>query len=505
MTKTRYTRRDWLIAGALCLLALAAALAHLTTGLPHWGDDHSAYIAEAISIVDGRFGEQNALNAFMHPSALPEEARGQDLVYVWGYPLLLAPVYRAVGFDRVDYSTIICYKIPSALCLGLMAGVLYLFFRRRFGAWASAALALILYAQDELYLGVNMLYPDVPFMFFCALLMLLMEIFLAHVRERGWSVLCGALYGAALWYTREVRLNGAAVGFAMLLGHALALLTGRIKWNRREWWRHLLPYALALALTLVTERLWLSPATGNLSDVGRAPLRAIWRNVVGTAQCLFEFADSLSGARLILPGALLAVCAVIGMATGGFRENFHLTALLIGTIAVVCLMPYFQGMRYLYCVEPLLLLYAGLGIRWLWRRFPAGKKRAVRLAATALAAALMLLSLTYTALGAARAFAQRDARDYTDVYSVDAVDMYRYIQENLPEDTVIAFNKPRALYLNTGRVCFRETVNGHVITEGDYFLHFKPSLNSEDVMARSAALLTPAYENEYFVLFRVEK
>lgn len=35
-----------------------------------WGDDFAAYISEGIAIAEGRFGQQVAMNSFMH-SSLP--------------------------------------------------------------------------------------------------------------------------------------------------------------------------------------------------------------------------------------------------------------------------------------------------------------------------------------------------------------------------------------------------------------------------------------------------
>ena len=58
--------------------------------------------------------------------------------------------------------------------------------------------------------------------------------------------------------------------------------------------------------------------------------------------------------------------------------------------------------------------------------------------------------------------------------------MYRFIQEELLEDAVIAFGKPRALYLNTGRTSFKVGVNGHETGEADYYLRHS-ALGFEDV------------------------
>ena len=97
------------------------------------GDDHSAYILQGMAIAEGRFDEQTELNYYMHPSYMPDEAQDGKLVYVWGYSLILALVYKLVGYDRVAFTSLIWYKLPSVLAMAGTALVLYLFLRRRFG------------------------------------------------------------------------------------------------------------------------------------------------------------------------------------------------------------------------------------------------------------------------------------------------------------------------------------------------------------------------------------
>lgn len=163
----------------------------------YWGDDSSAYISEGISIADGYFDEQVKLNVLMHPTLLPAEAMNGSLVYVWGYPLLLALVYSFVGFDRVGFTSIIYYKLPAAIALALMAGVMYLFLRRRMGRALSFTLSLLFCSCYELRVSINSLYSDVVFLFFAVLSLYLVEVFLDAHSKRS-SIKAALIFGVLL-------------------------------------------------------------------------------------------------------------------------------------------------------------------------------------------------------------------------------------------------------------------------------------------------------------------
>ena len=94
-----------------------------------------------------------------------------------------------------------------------------------------------------------------------------------------------------------------------------------------------------------------------------------------------------------------------------------------------------------------------------------------------------------------------------DVYSPKAVEMYNYIQVNVSENAVIAFGKPRALYLNTGRLAIRPGQNGHRISDADYYLEYLISHGEFDIEKSEAAATSKEriYENSLFRLYRVNK
>lgn len=149
----KYTKADKLVAAVLSAVMLALCLGSLDYGCT-WGDDSAAYISEGIAIARGDFREHVKLNPLLHPSVLGDNV-GDELVYVWGYPLLLSAVYLADGFDMDNYSNIIVYKLPSALFFAVMAVCFFLLLRRRFSLPASAFTACFFSAVRRCSLSLS--------------------------------------------------------------------------------------------------------------------------------------------------------------------------------------------------------------------------------------------------------------------------------------------------------------------------------------------------------------
>lgn len=490
----RYTRRDAVIAALLALVVLIAALGSLYPDCS-WGDDFAAYINEGIAIANGTFRDMARLNYIMHPSILPEGTDG-ELVYVWGYPLLLALVYAAVGYDTVNFSSIIYYKLPSVLCFAAFAAVLYLFLRRRFTVCPSVLLVAAYCGAPVFYDLINSVYSDVVYMFLCMLSLFATEIYFSRgIKKR---LIPGILMGALLWYTYEVRLNGLALLGVFLLCQAVTLIKSR-DFKREDIFIHLAPYLCFLLLKLVSERLLLLPPTlnsgdvtginlstsaanalyyiTNLADTVRASICcAIWSFVPypllsrlpqGFFDAVFDAARALSWLALAL--------SALGMVTDGIKRNLQLTVYAVGSAIGTCLLPYTQGLRYLFGVMPVLLLFGGYGCRAVYMfvrrhlsvRAQGGKPRRLALAVrgiltAAFCAALFSQVITQDThnLRTLRASGGDIHAGMTGgAYSPDAIAVYKYIQQNAAEDDLVVFHKPRAMYLNTGRVSYSYLYN----------------------------------------------
>lgn len=501
-----YNRRDWLCVLGIFLFVLMLAVGQITKGIPDWGDDHAAYISEGIAIADNRLKEQTEINYFYHPSQLTKEANDGKLIYAWGYPLLQACIYKLVGFDRTNYSSVIWYKIPTALSLAMLGGILFLFFKRRFNTFISAFLALIFCLSGDLFESVNKLYSDLPFIFFAFLTFLLMEWYL----ERSGNLILAIGYGVALWFTYETRLNGLTVCAMALLGHILSQRKEFI--SKKLLWQNLIPYMFFVLLVLITERLWLAPATQNLSDIGTADISAVLENLYYYVTTVISYFSTLPGVQIKLVGLIITVLCALGFVKNGFGRNSYLSVLVIGSFIVLVLLPYQQGLRYLYNVLPILLMYATYGAltarKWIVKKIRNRKKNlhaAGTVAAYSMAIILLLSSCTFQIIRDARNISNRGVPTETDVYSDDAVEMYDYIQNNTSRDAIVAFAKPRALYLNTDRLSFRPGSNGHELADADYFLFCKLPIRVFSKVSPDEVPTKILKENEWFALYEIIK
>ena len=155
-----------------------------------------------------------------------------------------------------------------------------------------------------------------------------------------------------------------------------------------------------------------------------------------------------------------------GVLRCGWREYLPFTLLLGGTVLGAAFLPYQQGLRYMYVILPLLLLFCLCGIQDAAQRLRTKRgdggtpRKPVRLAVTAL---VCLYAFLPAALYAAQ------PKDDVGPFSTDAKAVWNYIREETPEESVVFFLKPRMLCLNTGRTGL-PGANGHTPEEADYYL-----------------------------------
>lgn len=511
---TGYRRRDWVIAAVLALFMFALFGVQLTPGMENWGDDFAAYMSEGIAISQGRFHELIAQNGKMYMAEVPEQVMQEGLVYVWGFPLLLSLVHSLVGFDMIGYSTVIWYKLPSLLAFCCFVGILYLFYRRFLPAALSVFLTLLLAMNHNLLYSIDILNVDIVFLFAAMLSFLLAECFWDTAEKdlsRSAPMLPAIFLGIALWFTYETRLNGSTVLLVIALGHGIRLVQWRKSLRFKVLLGHLCPYLVFLVLKIATEAI-LAPATSNTSHVGTVTPEILLSNLEYYRSLTTEFLRELANYTRFYN--ILRWCLVLGLLSRAFRwRNLPFTLLLFGTYLVLILLPYTQGLRYLYGALPFLLLYIGHGcwdLAQLCLRLLDLRKAPRKLLSVAASAAVLILlcNLSQPRLRAGiRAFREGTSLGETDVYSPEAVDMYRFIQNNLPEDAVIVFIKTRALSLNTGRLSIFPGFHGQVMTDADYYLYSEDVHSDLDIWIKQEqeAIAPPVYENGIFYLYEIQK
>ena len=507
----RYDRKDYIAAVLVLLSVFLVAGAQVTRGMPSlWGGDFSAYIATGKAISEGTFAEQSLRSYYMHPTPLPAEAGEGKLVYAWGYPLLLSFIHRFVGWDMVNFSSVIFYKIPSVIALAAAAGALYLFYRRYFPLGLSVFLALIFAAGGDQFSFINTMYSDTVYLGVSVVTLWAAECFRDQLfqKDRGRkTVLFSVGLGFLFWLTYEVRLNGSTLILVAAIGHGIRLIQEKPRLTRKEVALHLSAYITFFAMKAISEWILL-PATSNASDIGGLSLQIIWGNMTYYFRLTGEYLNGLPGLAGVPLWPVLYVLLAIGFFAEGFKiKNIHLTSLLMGTYVVLILLPYTQGIRYLSSVLPILLLYTAYGavyiLRWAMKGIPAVKLWKA-LACCAALTCLLSVYIPQVRIGAENIRSGRQVQS-ADVYAEDAIELYRFIQEYTPEDAVIAFFKPRILSLNTGRLCFLPGVNGHVLEDADYYLYAKPVHDDLDQEILKNPRLMLCFESPRFAFYKIDK
>jgi len=204
-----------------------------------------------------------------------------------------------------------------------------------------------------------------------------------------------------------------------------------------------------------------------------------------------------------------AVLFILGLIFEGKGKNFHLSVLVVVYIITASALPYTQGLRYIYPLLPLILMFVGCTFAKAARLFKKLPHR-IYSAGSLILALLCCLFIVYPHMSAAYTGDKgvnvlEEISSASDIYmqnaySQDAVELYRYIQENTETDCTIAFFAPRALYLNTQRVAVRPGVNGHSIDEADYYLQYL-SVGDYPVDTPPDGGFSRCFENNEFVLY----
>lgn len=520
LTDKRYSRFDLDCAVFLMFMTWLLAKFHLTN-VCYWGDDFAAYISEGIAIANGTLDKQLELNSLMHPSYLPEHLRSGSYAYVWGYPLLLSLVYRFIGFDRVGFTSVVYYKLPSVYCLALLAGVLFLYYRRYLSRKISFVLTAFFAWYEGFYEFIDTLYSDIVFLAFFMLSLLLIECFVDEKKAKK-RVFPGIFAGLSMWYTYEIRLNGIAVLLAAVICQLANVFPRRKELTVRKVLEELLPYFVfgisvfvasfimptppkdsGISLWMFAENLkyyldWIIDWLGLLLV---NPIYAVWdRFGEVNYPALIKVGD-------IIGTLMLCVC-IVGMICVKRNKTVHLLALSAVYYIAVCLLPYQQGDRYIYPLFPILLLYFGLGASTLIKHIHIHSENS---ASVGVKCAKLLVCAFFCVVAVVPVYKANIAIAYGrspqpivgtasiyryDIYSATPVELYNYIRNELPEDCVIGFYKPRALYLNTQRVSVPIGVNGHTPDETDYCLSYNGNLSN---LGETFELV---YENADFKLYK---
>jgi hypothetical protein len=436
--------RLWVM--ALALLAVATWLMVVTAGHP-WGDDWAGYLLQAHALADGAAASEVATNAVA--------MRGGDVqigpdAYPWGFPALLAVVGMASGWDFESLKWIGLVSL-----LGVVLGT-FVLARQLVGSWLAAFAAIVVALRPSVVVDSTYLSSDLPFLAVSALtLALILRYYVGSTFAP--RVDAGELIGVVLLSVTafSVRSNGLVLPATFVFAILLPALTGRCAWRQP-----LMSSAGFCVLFGIAAALYLGfLPDGSLSHASyvsfdpRMWAQACIRHVNYLAA--FPTLDLVRGPAKLLPlAAFVSICVM-----GAVRRPAEASilgvyiALHLGLITVV---PLDGGTRYYYPLLPAAFALFALGLQGvgerIWRNAASTDGLPDGHAAVAVGCgglALLVIALTWLSL--------REGSRHADggpgtPFAADTREAFRYVEANAPLDAQIAFFKPRAFRLATGRL-----------------------------------------------------
>ena len=475
----------------LALILLSTLLAFFLLTKDHdWGDDWASYLMQSIAITKGETQEFIQRNTFTMRAST--HFIGPD-AYPWGFPTLLAPLTLACG-----PLNIFCLKFINLIFFALFLWVFYALLARRLPPLESALLLAVFAFSPLLLKFEDILLSDIAFLFFSTLGLLL-------IVER--NTISPYLLGIVFFFAFFVRTNGILLVPTLFLAQAFTYLQMHprpvLDW-KRVLTVGLIPYFVFGLLTLANLILFPAGEASHLEHLSVLSLASLADNLSAYFAMPAYFFSDLPHADIIY-GLLLPF--ILGGLVLNYKRDIHLVVYLFLSYALFIVWPDQQGIRFLFPLLPLLVYFAYRGMEAasfaLTERHPRLGLWFTRVFWLVIAAAF-----AWTSFGLARDNLAGGRGPYGNVFDPISLEMFEFIESDTPADSVIAFYKPRALRLFTGRDSLLVDACD-ALPMADYIVLRKSrgavdQVSPADVTTCNPSVqVTELFDNEKFVVYQV--
>ena len=475
----------------LALILLSTLLAFFLLTKDHdWGDDWASYLMQSIAITKGETQEFIQRNTFTMRAST--HFIGPD-AYPWGFPTLLAPLTLACG-----PLNIFCLKFINLIFFALFLWVFYALLARRLPPLESALLLAVFAFSPLLLKFEDILLSDIAFLFFSTLGLLL-------IVER--NTISPYLLGIVFFFAFFVRTNGILLVPTLFLAQAFTYLQTRPRLSldpKRILSNGLIPYFVFGLLTLANLILFPAGEASHLEHLSVLSLASLADNLSAYFAMPAYFFSDLPHADIIY-GLLLPF--ILGGLVLNYKRDIHLVVYLFLSYALFIVWPDQQGIRFLFPLLPLLVYFAYRGMEAasfaLTERHPRLGLWFTRVFWLVIAAAF-----AWTSFGLARDNLAGGRGPYGNVFDPISLEMFEFIKSDTPAESVIAFYKPRALRLFTGRDSLLVDACD-ALPMADYIVLRKSrgavdQVSPADVTTCNPSVqVTELFDNEKFVVYQV--
>ena len=479
----------------LLILVISSLLAFSRLTFGHiWGDDFASYIMQASSILDGTMDEFILRNTFtIENSSYPVG----PVAYPWGYPLLLAPVYYLRGLMPFALKMV---NIP-AYTVFLVA--FFFFLKRRISVWESLLLVSVFAFNPKLIEYQDQVISDIAFIAVSILGLAIADKYVFEKSSgRGLAILTGVLIFLA-YFLRTV---------GILLLVALFVFRGYQLYQQKRLSRSTIiteswPFAAFIVLWILTSLIFPSGEGSYFSHYG---LYDFWDALRHNFVIYFSLgADFFMGvpANSVVYGLALAFF-VIGFSDSSGADTF---TKLYFTLSMLLLLtwPEPQGVRFIFPLLPIFIYFSFKGMKTSYFGLTASYPQMGRtLTYTFWISTVVFFLAASSNQGFENLATGRDTKGPFDRY---ARETYNFIEENIPDDSVFVFFKPRAMRMITGHdsilidSCEGFDTGDHIIINLDRGEFASQGQLMPGQVRKCGILVNEIFENRKFLIFEIVK
>ena len=473
----------------IIVVSIVIGSSQLTRG-HEWGDDFAAYIMQAKSILNGDmqiFVEHNSIT--IHQSS----AQIGPVAYPWGYPLILTPIYALKGISPL------ALKLPGLFFFAGFLICIYLLTKNRLTPTQSLLLVSLFAFNPLLINFLDQILSDIPFLFFSTLALWLM------IKERPPGIFDSALLGAVIAFAFFIRTTGILLLASFL---AVGFFKIRNKPATRETNSRILRNAVVVCaafgvLWIVYSLIFPGGSESYFDQLAGFTLRT----ALGSINAYFKLFSLFFGTSVIW-GYLYYVLFIFFLIGAWIRrkEETNLIVFFLLWMLLLIIWPIWQGPRFIFPLFPIFIYFTFQGMLSVIGRLPANYRPSGQWIFYGFWLSIIGIFFFNSSLDAYANL--RNNRSINGPFDEYSLEVYNFIKEKTPPDSVIIFFKPRAMRLMTDHDSIMSTECERMSQENYIVLSRKMGENQQIAPEEIDTCKLPLDEvlrNRRFVVYEILK
>jgi Dolichyl-phosphate-mannose-protein mannosyltransferase len=460
----------------------------------NWGGDFPQYIAQAKSLNDGTIDRLLENSTFRYEKS--DSVLLSPKLYPWGFPILLAPIYRVFGFN------IFAMKFFVNLFFLFSIAIVYLMLKGKVSNIQNILIVAIIAFNPYFFNFKEHILSDIPFLFFSLFSVFLIQQFI--IKKSFWlnEIFCYLLIGILMFISYTIRVNGIILLPCLFLAQILEHKYSTKQCSRKSltFLKYSVPY-LAFSVLILIMGMILPRGSTYADYFALVTFKGVYLNFIFYAKLLGHFFSTLipkSGEIIYL---MTVPFVIVGLAEK-IKKDYLYFAFSIFTVCIYVLAPGRDGLRYLFPIIPFYLyfLFAGLNkINVILSEIDINIDSGLMVGIP-----LIILFLTTTSVDMYKQYNMKD-HIMPGPCQKDSVELFNYISLNTNKDSIIIFNRPRVMTLYTDRKSARIGNFGKIMESGADYIACRQNSQVDLEIQKNGREANKIFVNNAFNFYQLNK